>query len=382
MNILNGFKVLCGDFRSLLRREIDFYKVQPRASTLYLTYRCNSKCKTCTMWKRPQEQEIKKEIGLEDWKIIVNKLAASSIRITEIFGGNVLLRKEVLIPLLAYLYEKGIAVHLPTNQIGLDEEIAEAIAKYVDSVYISIDGVDHEQDNIRGIDGASLAVIESINNILKFKSVIKSQNRKLRLVCNCTISKLNYKSMENIVHYAENKGFDEVHFEYAGEFKQEDIDESKVMGIVPRPHYVLQGESILANKHEACLIKRNIKKIKKNKKTKDFVSTINIDTLSEENLWNGTIPHKKCYVERNEVTIDPYGNMVACPFFDNFIIGNILDMPMEKAWNNDRHKAFRKAQNHGELPMCSHCILGVQRNPGIMKTVQRIYLKRIEPYLC
>jgi len=97
MKILNGIIVLYGDLRSLLRREIDFYKVNPKTSTLFLTYRCNSKCKTCSMWQRPQDVEIRNEIGLNEWKSIVGKLADAGIESTKISLSrffDICMRKE------------------------------------------------------------------------------------------------------------------------------------------------------------------------------------------------------------------------------------------------------------------------------------------------
>ncbi|MFQ5752907.1 MAG: hypothetical protein ACE5HI_13015, partial [bacterium] len=74
----------------IIEREIKCYRVKPLASLLILTYRCNSQCKTCTIWKRPKEEEKEKEIGFSEWKKIIDSLAAAGIRSTEVFGGNVL----------------------------------------------------------------------------------------------------------------------------------------------------------------------------------------------------------------------------------------------------------------------------------------------------
>jgi len=381
MKIINGIRVLSGDLRSLIRREIDFYKIKPNTSTLYLTYRCDSKCKTCNRWQRPQDEEISKELDLVGWLSIIKKLSDAGIKSTEIFGGNVLLRKDVLIPVLKCLYDNGITVHLPTNQIGLDDDVAEALVKYVHKVYISTDGLGNQQDEIRGIAGASNLSEESIGKLLRFKR-INNNNNNLIIVCNCTVSKFNLGLMHEIVQYAVDNCFDEIHFEYAGEFDRDDVEKSKIMGVIPEPSYIRQESSILVDIKGAEIIKNNLVDIKKKFKSCDMIiSSINIDTLTVENLSKGTIPNQKCYVERNEVTIDPYGNLVACPFIDNFTMGNFLQSPFKEIWNNGRHRSFRKMQNSGALPMCKQCILGVQRNPGFIKSLQRTYLTRIKPSL-
>jgi len=382
LRIIKGLLTLYRDLLLLCRRESDFYRIKPKTSILILTYRCNSRCKTCTMWQRDHKEEIKKEIDLSGWKTIIDKLADAGVRSTEIFGGNVLLRKDVLIPVLEYLYGKGMAVHLPTNQIGLDDDVARAIVRYVDSVYVSTDGLVDQQDRIRGIEGASSLAEDAIGKLNRYRSELRNHGKSLRMVCNCTVSRFNIDQMHAIVEHAIHKGFDEVHFEYAGEFEKSDIEKSKVMGIVPEPYFVRQDATILADRNGAGQIKENVKDIKKRFKHSNIqISTINIDLLSKENLVQGTSIHKKCYSERNEVTVDPYGNVVICPFINNYAIENLLVLPFNDVWNNIKHRNFRRVQNSNSLPMCRRCILGVQRNPGVLKSLEKIYLTRIQPYL-
>lgn len=377
--IVNGISVVYRDLRSLVMREVNFYKAKPTASTLFLTYRCNSRCKTCSMWQRSQEIEIENELNLTEWMRIIEQLAAAGIRVAEIFGGNVLLRKDLLIPLLQRLYESGIAVHLPTSGIGLDNDVAEAIVNYVNTVYISTDGLGMQQDEIRGISGAANIAEDSIAKLLRFRSGKNRSNCQLRTVCNCTVSRYNIDLMHGIVQYAIDRGFDEINFEYAGEFEQADVNKSKIKGVIPEPYYIRQEESILANREGAERIKANLAKFKHVFKHDPIkIHSINIDALSVKNMFKGTIPHDKCYVERSEVTIDPYGNIVACPFINNFRFGSLRESVFKDIWNNETHLYFRKMQNSNNLPMCAHCILGAQRNPGVLKSLERIYINRIK----
>jgi len=71
------------------------------------------------------------------------------------------------------------------------------------------------------------------------------------------------------------------------------------------------------------------------------------------------------------VNVDPYGNIVACPVIHNYSYGNLLSEDFKSIWNNQRHKRFRSLQNCGKLPMCDHCILGVERNPTLWRSVKR-----------
>ncbi len=372
--------LLWSDLKGLAKREIDFHRARPRTAILILTYRCDSRCKTCSMWRRDAGGEMEKELELSQWKAIVDKLSNEGIRVFELFGGNILLRKELVMELTRYLFGKGAIIHIPTNQLGLDDEIAEAMVNYVDTVYLSTDGTGNTQDAIRGIDGSERIGRDAVDRLLMKRRAARRQRGRLRIVCNCTVSKYNFDRLERIVEYAESKCFDEVHFEYAGEFRRPTVENSRILDITPEPHYLNEGESILVNREQAVVIKETLRKIRRKYASGPLkITTLNIDSMSLANLYKGSIPHKKCYLERCEVTVDPYGNMVACPFITNFILGNCLEGEFTKVWNGPRHKVFRKAQNSGRLPMCRNCILGVQWNHGIAKSLHRIYLTRFRP---
>jgi len=268
---------------------------------------------------------------------------------------------------------------MPTNQIGLDEELMTAMVAYLDYVYISTDGIGEMQDQIRGGEGASTRVENTVTSM----QALKKGKRFPRLICNTTVSKFNHTILEELVEYAMQIKFDEIHFEYAGEFSPESVDRSLIEGLKPDPYYIKKGESILVDAAGARTVKEEIERIKKKYKScKDIdIVTINIDGRSTNSLHTGLIPHTKCYCERVETTVDPYGNLVACPFINNYVYGNLVDEPFESLWNNEKHAIFRRYQNSGRIDMCKYCILGVQRNPGFLKSLERLYHLRIAPKL-
>lgn len=375
-SVIKGVRVVSKDIVRAVLREVDFYCARPVTSTLFITYRCNSRCKTCTLWRRPQEEEEKKEIGVTEWLKIIDRLAGAGVKTTEIFGGNVLLRKDLLIQVLRHLDRLGFTVHLPTNQIGLDDDICKAIVEFVDYVYLSCDGVYTHQDMIRGRSGAAQRIDYAIEKLRR----LRGDRCTPALICNTTVSRYNIDILDQIAGYALAKGFDEIHYEYVGEMTEDVIERSAINGLRPTPYYVRQEESVLVDAGGARFLKEKLRSMKKSFAGSGLkITTINIDVLSEENLYKGTIPHRKCYVERNEVTVDPYGNIVICPFINNYVMGNLIDEDLFRIWNNDRHRHFRALQNNMELEMCKHCILGVQRNPSFSDAIRRIYYKRLAP---
>ena len=103
---------------------------------------------------------------------------------------------------------------------------------------------------------------------------------------------------------------------------EEHIQQSIIDGIKPTPYFIKQGDSVLLNKGQAMTLKKTLREIRKRFiTTKLEILTVNIDTLSIKDIYQGTINNKKCYMERREVTVDPYGNVAPCPFFNNYFLG-------------------------------------------------------------
>jgi hypothetical protein len=105
------------------------------------------------------------------------------------------------------------------------------------------------------------------------------------------------------------------------------------------------------------------------------VNTQHIDVLTIDNITQGSVPNKKCYLSRYSVSIDPFGNVMGCFHFNNYLIGNIKDAPFSSIWNNEKHRSFLNFQKKGEIKMCKNCISGVHRNPTLYQFLYRkVYL--------
>lgn len=364
-----GINTITREIENSVHREISYYRKTPSAALLILTYRCTSRCKTCTIWQRPKEGI--KELGLADWKRIIEQLYRNNVREMELFGGDVFLRKDLLMPLIRFMKDKGMIIHLPTNGNLLTWEIAEELVKGgVDYIYLSVDAVGEEQDNIRGVSGT----FDRVARAARFLVKARDTKEKPRLVCNTTVSKLNIDSLEKIPEFALNAGFDENHFEYVGEFNDEHVKQSVIDGITPTPYYMQQGDSVLLTDKDAIRLKDILWRIRKRYAHTDLgILTVNIDSLSVKDIFQGTINNKRCYVLRTEVTVDPYGNVIPCMSFNNYFLGNLIESDFEDIWNGPKHRRFIEHQKTGNLGLCKHCILGVQRNHNFYTSLKRIY---------
>jgi Fe-coproporphyrin III synthase len=362
-------------FKGIIEREINYVSNVPSQALFFITYRCTSRCKMCTIWKRGERVDAQKELSLEDWKKCVDMLGPKNLKFIEIFGGDSLIRKDVTIPLIEYIKKinKKIVVELPTNCNLLDKETAIALVKAgVDKLYISLDGPIEIHDKIRGNLGTYTNVQKALEHIVEAKKNLGSKTPKI--IINCTISSNNVDSFENIIPSVKKLGVDDIEFdlEYVGEFKEENIQNTVLDGIKPTPFYITLGSSNLLSREQAYLLKKkmkNVRELAKNLKMK--ISTHVIDSLTIDNLTNGTIPNKKCYMCRYLVTIDPFGNFVSCFHYNNYILGNIKNETFSSILKSKKYRSFLKLQNEGKIKICENCVSGVKRNSTLYQSLYR-----------
>jgi len=351
-------------FKDFSIRDLNYKSAKADRALLFMTYRCTSNCNMCTIWKRGKNYDNSKELTLEDWKKVIDDLDKTGVWLFELFGGDSLLRKDVTIPLIEYIKKKNEKawVDLPTNCNLLDKDTATALVKSgLDRIYISLDGPIEIHDNIRGKDGTYNRVQKALEYIVEAKNKLNSNTPDI--VINCTVSKSNFHIFEQIIPIADKMGVNGIDFEYVGEFKEESIQNSEVDGVNPTPFYIKVSKSSLLNRDEAILLKKKINDIKKSiDKNNLIITTRHIDSLTVDDLVNGTVSNKKCYICHIMVTVDPFGSVMGCLHYNNFFYGNIKNESFSSIWRNKKHLSFLESQRTGKIKICKNCISGVNRN--------------------
>lgn len=132
------------------------------------TLTCNAKCKHCgsSAEKRKYDGELTTEEIKSVFKQIANDLDASKILIN-VTGGEPLVRKD-LCEVMEYATNKlGFRWGMTTNGILLNDENIEKLKKAnMETISISIDGLEETHDEFRGVTGSYKTII---NNIKKLK---------------------------------------------------------------------------------------------------------------------------------------------------------------------------------------------------------------------
>jgi Fe-coproporphyrin III synthase len=357
MKALNKMIEICNLADRLVKREWNYSKIKPAEALFFLTYRCSSRCQMCAMWKRKYDYE---EMDLSGWKKAVDMLAEQDIGTIYLFGGDVLLRKKVLVPLATYIAEKGIDCDITTNGYLLKEDIAKKLIETgAKNIGVSIDAVGDLHNRIRGVNGMFERASHGVRHLVDARGCANKPSISIY----CTVSKLNIDAFDKVLPHALDLGVDEMHFEPYGEFTPEYACNSKVNGIAANPYFMKQdNKSLLLDKDQASFLKGRIVTLKEEARGKIHLDTDNIERVNVRELSTGIYNSKRCYLSRYHIVIDPSGNVLPCLCFQDYHLGNVQENHLRDIWGNHKHTDFLSSLARQELKICEQCVMGVQRN--------------------
>ena len=127
-----------------------------------VTYRCNSRCKTCNVWQRSAQ-----ELTTDEWRAIFSRMGKTPYYLT-FSGGEPFLRDDIVevVRTACDLCQPAI-ITIPTNALLTRvvpekvEEIVQAAQGIPVGINVSLDGVGQEHDAIRGVEGSYQKALET-----------------------------------------------------------------------------------------------------------------------------------------------------------------------------------------------------------------------------
>lgn len=188
-----------------LFRKINFPKLLPLSMTVSVTNSCNSRCKTCNIWKLyaddPRLKE--KELKLQEFENIFENLGHSAIWFT-LSGGEPFLRPD-LVNIGTSLYEncRPKILSIPTN--GLLSNLIVNKAKEILDVFqgtsvivnVSIDGIGNFHDEIRGMPKNFEEALITYKQLRD----LKEEFDNLEVGVHSVVSKFNVKRLLDLYNY-------------------------------------------------------------------------------------------------------------------------------------------------------------------------------------
>lgn len=323
-------------FKKIFITNLGFF--DPYELNLAITYKCNSRCTICKIWKEKSENEL----SLNEIKKIARKI--DFIHWIRLTGGEPFLRKDYvqIVKTLKKNLPNLFILTTPTNGLlaGLIHEKVEEVLEFFDKRYVitvSLDGTPKIHDKIRGIKGSWNKAIETYKKL----KPLEKENKNFKVFFGYTISPDN-----------------------VGLFKKSVEEVKKIIpSITPNDFHInlFQTSGIyyknLGQKTSKKYVKGAIKEIKiilKLREKKDLISSIENKYLEigKDYLKTGKIPIK-CNVFNLSSFIDPFGNVYPCTIFDRKL-GNLRknNYDLKKILVSEKTKKVREEIIKDSCPQC------------------------------
>jgi MoaA/NifB/PqqE/SkfB family radical SAM enzyme len=170
--------------------------------TVSVSYRCNSRCKTCNVWLLPND-----DLVLQEWDRVFESLGRAPYWFT-FSGGEPTLRKDL--PNMvesAYRHCRPGIINIPTNGIqhkvipGRIERVLQAAPKSEVIINLSLDGVGTRHDELRGVRNNwshAMATYAALKEL-------KKQYKHLTLGIHTVISNFNVEFFPELCEYVQRE---------------------------------------------------------------------------------------------------------------------------------------------------------------------------------
>lgn len=153
-----------------------------------VSFRCNSRCQTCGVWRKAND-----DMAAEEWERIFAAIGRGPVYIT-FTGGEPFLRRDLAdIVLSACQHCRPAVVTIPTNGL-LPERIGDQVARICEGapdtqigINLSLDEVGERHDALRQVPGNWERAMETWRTL----KTLQSQHRQLVLSVHTVISRFN-----------------------------------------------------------------------------------------------------------------------------------------------------------------------------------------------
>jgi len=308
----------------------------PMNLTISVSYRCNSRCKTCNVWQRPND-----DFTLEEYEKTFASVGRAAYWFT-FSGGEPTLRKDLPEMIgLAYKYCRPGVINIPTNGIqdkiipGRIERVLQAAPTSDVIVNLSLDGVGENHDRVRGVKGNFERAMRTYAGLKE----LKSRYKNFTLGVHTVISNFNIDEFDNIHSFVRNELQPD---NFISEIAEERVELDTVgMGITPP-----------VSKYQPV-----IEGLQKDIRTAEYDGTIERITQSFRDRYydivKRTLTEKKqiipCLAGIASAQIAPNGDVWTCCIRAESI-GNLRDhnYNFSSVWNTAEANDMRRSIKAGE----------------------------------
>ncbi len=129
-------------------------RLYPFSVVVSISFRCNSRCRTCDVWRKPND-----DLTVDEWRKVFHNLGHTPFYMT-FTGGEPFLRADLdEMVIAAYQECQPEVITIPTNGL-LSERVVEQVERICREcprsqigINLSLDGIGDVHDDIRGVPG-------------------------------------------------------------------------------------------------------------------------------------------------------------------------------------------------------------------------------------
>jgi len=323
----------------------------PYKLDFFVTNRCNLKCRFC-QFPLLEQKNYKNELSKDMLFSLINEASKLDVKIIGILGGEPFLRKDVILPLMSLIKNKGIDGSLVTNGTLLStKQIKEIIKIKWDLIRFSLDSSSEKlHDFLRG--GKSFnKVILNIKTFQKFKKELSKTIPAIEI--NTVICRKNIKDIPEIIKLASKLEINNILF-------------------LPMIEFIDNIEYLKIRDKDITLLLQQIKKAKKIAEKYNIIT--NLDTIEHDSLFTKANHMEKiilstdkerekdfipCYLPWYGLNISTEGIVTPCAAASGnpeLYCGNVHESNLETIWKNKAFVRLRKRMIRRKLPeVCSKC---------------------------
>ncbi len=340
---------------SKIRNNLGFYLV---ACDFRLTWRCNSQCIFCDIWKVYRDPDSylrdhgeglnvsKDEMTTEEIKKVLDDLERMKTKNITFSGGEPTLRSD-LCELISYAHHKGMSTIINTNGIAITEAYADRlVSSGLTVANFSIDGPTAElHDSFRG-----KGVFEkAVRGIKAIRAMSEKHGRYVWINVNAVINKKNYMSLTQFIERKKEWGVDSF------SLGPVNVSENEASVYKDTEEFRLEVEDI-----------RKIKEIFSGATLKRFqeagLLTLPFGDSEEELQQNArncyTHPWQYCFIPWIRTVVQPNGDVLPCCYSPGeYVVGNLKAHSIAEIWDGQAYRMFRKKCKPISHPICRWCFL-------------------------
>jgi MoaA/NifB/PqqE/SkfB family radical SAM enzyme len=339
--------------------------------TLSVTNKCNSRCRSCDIWKiYPAENErLPEELTLDEIERTFRSIGP--VYFFNISGGEPFLRKDL--PKIVEIGCRNLSprvVHIPTNALmpgrveAMTVEILRGMERYAPDTLLtlkpSMDGVGDDHDWVRGIAGNYEKLLETVGRLLD----LKDEFENLRVGVGTVISTMNIHKLPGIIEAAMSLEVDS----YISEVAEERNEMRNLDSDITPPADAYRAairpfQEATARRLETA---RGMELVTQS--MRHYYYDLTARWLEEQRQ---ILP---CYAGVSNVHLSPYGDLWSCAILgDDGALGNVKEVGYNfwKLWHSDRAEEVRAGIKRGDCdcPLANQAYANILLSRRALTTV-------------